>query len=582
MRRSVSGQEWVWRAAPLPLGEAARLGVDDVTAALLLARGADRRDVPRLIRPRLVDWLPDPSAFRDMDRAAARLADAVERGERLCLFTDYDVDGATSAALLLRTLRALGLEPTVWVPDRLLEGYGPSEAAIRAIARAGARLVVLLDCGSHAHRELAEARALGLEAIVVDHHQAPTELPPALAVVNPNRFDEQADRGIAAAHGTLCTAGLAFLLAVACLRELRRRGRLPDPAPDLGTLLDLVALGTVADVMPLSGLNRCFVALGLRRLARGGNVGLAALLEVAKLARAEAADLGFHLGPRINAGGRIGDSSLGVRLLATDDPAEARALAAELDRLNRERRRIEAEVTEAALAALDPEAPVAVAAGPWHPGVVGIVASRLCQRLDRPAVVIALEGTRPARGSARSVPGIDIGAAMLAARDQGLLLAGGGHAMAAGLTIAPDRIDELTRFLVDRLGPAVAQRPSQRALPIDLAVAPAGLSPDLAEALGKAGPYGPGWPEPRVAAGPVRVIHARAVGADGAHVQALAAGPDGGRVRAVLFRGAGTPAGQALLSGRGRSFHLAGSLGRDDWQGLPRVELRLDDLAPAD
>lgn len=539
--------------------------------------------MPRWLRPSLRDWLPDPSAFRDMDAAAARLADAVALGEQVTLFADYDVDGATSAAILMRTLRAVGAAPDHYVPDRLLEGYGPSAEALLALKARGTALVVLLDCGTQAFAALEAARDAGLEAIVIDHHKAGTALPPALAIVNPNRFDELADAGVAAAHASLCTAGLAFLLAVALVRVLRQRGHFAArPEPALAELLDLVALGTVADVMPLLGLNRAFVALGLRRLAARANIGLAALLDVAGVATPTARDLGFHLGPRVNAGGRVGTADLGVRLLTTTDPDEARRLAGELDALNHARRAIEAEVTEAALAAVDPAAPVALAAGEgWHPGVIGIAAGRLKERLGRPAIVIAKDGTAPAKGSGRSVAGVDLGAAILAAKEHGLLLAGGGHAMAAGLTVDPGRIPALAAFLAERLGPAIGAQPAARPLLVDLAIAPAGLTPELHAALEAAGPWGERWPAPRVAVGPVRIVEATAT-STGGHVRLTGAAPDGGRVRAVMFRAAETPAGAVLLGARGRTLHLAGRVVRNDWQGRTSAELHLDDAAGAD
>lgn len=578
--RSASGRAWHWRSAPLPLGEAGRLGIEDLAARLLLSRGAAPADLARLLKPALRDWLPDPSALRGMDEAAARLAAAVRHGEKITVFADYDVDGATSAAILIRALRAAGAAPGHYIPDRLLEGYGPSTEVLLRLRREGTGLLLLLDCGTQAFAELDAARAAGLDVIVVDHHKASTELPPALALINPNRFDEQADGGVAAAHGHLCTAGLAFLLAVALRRELRKEGGATEL--DLASLLDLVALGTVADVMPLSGLNRAFVSLGLRRMAAGANPGLAALLEMAGVQRPSASDLGFHLGPRVNAGGRVGTADLGVRLLTTEDPEEARALALELDALNRTRREIEAQVTEAALEAVDRSTPIAIAAGEgWHPGVIGIAAARLKERLKRPAIVIAKEGTGPAKGSGRSVEGVDLGAAILAARDQGLLIAGGGHAMAAGLTVAPERIADLATFLADRLGPSLAATGEARSLSIDLAVAPRALSAELHQALEAAGPYGQGWPAPRVALGPVRLVEARPVGAGG-HVRVVGAGPDGGRVKAILFAGREPLVADALLAGVGRSCHLAGRVMRNEWQGRVSAELHLDDAAPAD
>jgi single-stranded-DNA-specific exonuclease len=580
--RSATGRAWRWRSAPLALDN---IGAD-LAARLMLSRGAATQDLSRLLKPTLREWLPDPSAFRDMDAAADRLAEAVRGAEKITLFTDYDVDGATSAAILVRALAGCGAGADVYVPDRLLEGYGPSLAAIRTLAESSTRLLLLLDCGTQAFAEIAEARALGMDVIVVDHHKASTELPAASALVNPNRFDEQADAGTAAAHGTLCTAGLSFLLAVALRRALRARGHFAAQAePELSDLLDLVALGTVADVMPLSGLNRAFVALGLGRLATRSNPGLAALLDIAGLSGPpQASDLGFHLGPRVNAGGRVGTADLGVRLLTTADPTEARALAEALDAHNRERRAIEAAVTEAALARADRASPILVVAGEgWHPGVIGIVAGRLKERLGRPAVVIATDGAAPAKGSARSVAGFDIGAAILAAKDAGLLLAGGGHAMAAGLTIATDRIPALEAFLTERLAAAPAAAAATPTLAIDLAVSPRALDLPLADALDAAGPYGEGWPAPRLALGPVRLHEAMLIGQTQETLRLVGIGPDGARVKAIAFRAAGTPLGQALLeTPRGRMLHLAGRAARNHWQGKTSLDLHLDDAAPAD
>lgn len=584
--RSASGLSWVWRAAPLPLEAASRLGVDDLAAQLLLARGCPADAVERTLKPTLRDWLPDPSLFRDMDCAAARLADAVERGEPIVLFADYDVDGATSAAFLWRHLAALGADARPYIPDRLLEGYGPSTEALLRLQAEGAKLVVLLDCGTQAFEPLAAARAAGLDILVVDHHKAATALPPALAIVNPNRLDEAPG---AAAHGTLCTAGLAFLLGVALNRELRRRGVFAHrPEPRLAEWLDLVALGTVADVVPLVGLNRALVALGLKRMAARGNAGLAALADVARLDRPPGADdLGFHLGPRINAGGRVGKADLGVRLLATDDPGEAARLAAELDRLNLERRAIEAEVTAAALAlaeAAGANGPVAVVAGAgWHPGVVGIVAARVKERLRRPALVLALDDAGVAKGSGRSIPGVDLGAAVLAAKDRGLIEAGGGHAMACGVTVAHHRLEAFAAFLAERLAADVARAAVADTLAIDLAVAPAGATVALATALAACGPYGQGWPAPRVAVGPLRLVRCDPVGrADPpAHLRFVAAGPDGARVEGIAFRALEGPLGPALVARGEAPVHLAGRLVAEDWQGRTRARLQLDDWAPA-
>ncbi|EMD83308.1 Single-stranded-DNA-specific exonuclease RecJ [Pacificimonas flava] len=425
---------------------------------LFLSRGAAEAEIEQLRAPTIRDLLPDPSIFVDMDRAASRIARAVTAGERIVVFGDYDVDGATSASVLIRHLTACGARPGHYIPDRLLEGYGPSAEALVALKGAGADLVICVDCGTQGFEALEAAANAGLEVIVVDHHKASTALPPAHAIINPNRLDESAE---GSRYGHLAAVGMAFLLAVAVQRELRAQGALPSPAPDLMGLLDLVALGTVADVVPLTGLNRAFVAQGLKVMARRGNRGLAALAGAARLERAPlASDLGFALGPRINAGGRVGQADLGVRLLCGAEDEACEAIAAELDRLNAERRGIEADVTEAAIAAAERAGnmPVAVVSGAgWHPGVIGIAASRLKDRLGVPAIVIGVDEGGIGKGSGRSVAGVDLGAGVLAAREAGLISAGGGHAMAAGLTVADADIARLTEFLCERLSGAVTQ-----------------------------------------------------------------------------------------------------------------------------
>ncbi|MEH3108004.1 MAG: single-stranded-DNA-specific exonuclease RecJ [Sphingomonas fennica] len=555
---------------------------DDLVTGLLLARGCPREAIDSHRAPTLRAFMPDPSCFQDMDRAAVRLADAIDAGEAITIFGDYDVDGATSAALMIRLLRALGAAPQVYIPDRLMEGYGPSGPALVRIAEGGTRLIVTVDCGAQAFEALAAAEAAGVDVIVVDHHQCATALPVAHAVVNPNRLDECAD---AAAHGHLAAVGVCFLLGAALLRELRRRGRFADAAePRLIDLLDLVALGTVADVAALRGLNRAFVTQGLKVLAAGRNIGLTALTAAARLTkRVTARDLGFALGPRINAGGRVGRSDLGVRLLTTDNPDEAAAIAAELNLLNEERRAIEAAVLEEALVRAEAAGgSVAVIAGAgWHPGVIGIVASRLKEKLGRPAIVIALDEAGVGKGSGRSVTGVDLGAAVLAARQAGLLVAGGGHAMAAGLTVAAGGVEAFARFLDERLAADVARAAGDRALLLDAVVAPGGVATALVEALEEGGPYGAGWPGPRIAAGPVRVIRADVVG--NGHVRAVVAGADGRSVKAVAFRSADQPLGQALLgAGPHRRLWLAGRAQIDDWSGGTTAELHVEDAAWAD
>ncbi|MEP6784860.1 MAG: single-stranded-DNA-specific exonuclease RecJ [Sphingomonadales bacterium] len=572
---SITGQAWRWRGGTGP--------GDDLVAGLLLARGCPPDAIEAHRAPTLRGFMPDPSIFRDMDVAAVRLADAVEGGEPVTVFGDYDVDGATSAALLVRLLRGLGLDPAAYIPDRLMEGYGPSGEALVKIARGGASLIVTVDCGAQAFEALAMARDVGVDVIVVDHHKCASELPLAHALVNPNRLDE----GEGAAHGHLAAVGVAFLLGAALLRELRRRDFFADRAePRLIDLLDLVALGTVADVASLKGLNRAFVAQGLKVMAVGRNIGLEALLAASRLKRApQCSDLGFALGPRINAGGRVGKSDLGVRLLTTEDPREAAEIATELDALNEARRVIEAGVqAEAEELAVNKgnRAVVVVAGRGWHPGVIGIVAGRLKEKTGKPAIVIALDDAGVGKGSGRSISGVDLGAAVLAAKDMGLLVAGGGHAMAAGMTIDEAQVEAFTDFLNDRLEGDVTRASGERALLLDAVVACGGVTPSLVDALEVGGPYGMGWPAPRVAAGPMRIIKADIVGSGG-HVRTILAGDDGRSLKAVAFRSADTPLGQALLSApRERRLWLAGRIKIDDWGARPAAEMHIDDAAWCD
>ena len=580
--RSILGQPWRWRGLAADDSDPG-FQPDDLVDQLLLARGVTREALERNRHPTLRDFMPDPSVFRDMDKAAGRLADAVQAGEAVTIFGDYDVDGATSAALLIRLLRELGLDAKAYIPDRLMEGYGPSGEALVRIAEGGASLIVTVDCGAQAFEALAMAKAAGVDVMVVDHHKCASSLPDGFAIVNPNRLDESPE---GAAQGHLAAVGMAFLLGAALLRTLRARGFFASRAePRLIELLDLVALGTVADVAQLRGLNRAFVTQGLKVMAGRRNTGLAALADAARLSRApECRDLGFALGPRINAGGRVGKSDLGVRLLTTEDPEEARAIAAELDRLNEERRAIEAQVCEAAealAAAQGNRAVVLVAAPGWHPGVIGIVAGRLKEKLHRPAIVVALGEDGLGKGSGRSISGVDLGAAVLAAKDEGLLVAGGGHAMAAGLTVAGDRIGALTDFLDERLAADVARSRDDRALLLDALLAPGGVSAAYCAAIEAGGPYGAGWPGPRVATGPVGIVKADVVG--NGHLRIIAAGEDGRRVKAIAFRMADSPLGEALLAAPPhRRLWLAGKIKRDDYNGGDAAELHLDDAAWAD
>ncbi len=569
----------------MALGDPADSGASldhDIVTQLLLSRGVAPGDIERHRAPTLRAFLPDPSCFADMDIAADRLAQAVIAGETITIYGDYDVDGATSAALLVRALRMLGAEAGFYIPDRLLEGYGPSGEALVALGRKGSSLIVTVDCGAMAHEALRQAHEAGIDVVVVDHHKCHAELPRAVALVNPNRLDECDE---AAAHGHLAAVGVAFLLAIALVRTLRAQGFFANRAePDLISLLDLVALGTVADVAALHGLNRAFVAQGLKVMARRGNTGMAALIDASRLARSpQCSDLGFALGPRINAGGRVGEATLGVRLLTTEDPDEARAIAAQLSALNDERRAVEAAVQEAAEAQLSAQhnrSVVLVSGAGWHAGVIGIVAGRIKEKTGKPALVVALDGAQ-GKGSGRSIAGVDLGAAIIAARQEGLLMAGGGHAMAAGLTVAAGGIEALHDWLEDRLAGDVARASASQETLLDLGLAPGGLTAELVASLDSAGPYGVGWPGPRVAVGPVRLVGVDIVGTD--HLRVIAAGEDGKSFKAIAFRAAESPLGQTLLHGaRGRRLWLAGRAKIDDWGSVPKVELHLEDAAFAD
>ncbi len=489
--QSILGQPWRWRALAADARDG--LGHDDLVAQLLLARGCPPDAVEAHRAPSIRGFMPDPSIFRDMDRAATRLADAVIAGEAVAIFGDYDVDGATSAALMVRLLRDLGLNPRPYIPDRMTEGYGPTEGALLRLQAEGANLIVTVDCGAQAFEPLAAAQSAGIEILVVDHHKCATELPRAHAVVNPNRLDETEG----AAHGHLAAVGVCFLLGAALIRTLRTRGFFADRAePRLLDLLDLVALGTVADVAPLKGLNRAF------RRARPEGHGAAAQYRPVRPGRGRAPDPRADLlRPGLRAGaphqcGRARRAGRSGRTAAHHRrPAEARAIAEELNHFNDERRAIEAGVQATAETTVDRSRQVAVVSGEgWHPGVIGIVAGRLKEKLDRPAIVIAVDEHGLGKGSGRSIAGVDLGAAILAAKEHGLLIAGGGHAMAAGLTVEAHRIAELADFLEERLADAVVRASAGRALLVDAVLAPGGVNPALVGAMDAGGPYGMGWP----------------------------------------------------------------------------------------
>jgi single-stranded-DNA-specific exonuclease len=584
VERSVCGRPWRdrldERATARALAIAQRHNVPELLARILAGRGVEVDEVEAFLDPTVRRLMPDPHTVTAMEQAAQRIADAMLRGEQVAIFGDYDVDGATASALLARFMRLSGSDPIVHIPDRIFEGYGPNVDAIRALAERRAKLLITVDCGTASIEPLAEARRLGLDVIVLDHHQADERLPDAI-VVNPNRLDDLSGLG----H--LAAVGLVFLAVVAVNRVLRSRGFWTQtrPEPDLLGWLDIVALGTVADVVPLKGLNRAFVAKGLLALRRRDNAGLTALMDVARLSGPpEPFHLGFLLGPRINAGGRIGRADLGALLLRTDDPIEAGRIAAELDRLNGERRIMEVAMLEeaqaeatAALGIEEKGAVVVTAAANWHPGVVGLLAARLKERFNRPAFAIALEPGGTGTGSGRSILGVDLGKTVRRAVSEGLLLKGGGHAMAAGITVKHGALAEFRAYLESELAEGVAAARADQALLIDGAVSAAGASAGLVETIAKAGPFGAGNPEPVVALPNHVVAYADPVGQD--HVRARLRSGDGTMLNAIAFRAAGQPLGDVLIKNRGQALHAAGTLSIDRWNGAERVQLRLMDVA---
>src|SRR3954447_14682915 len=588
VERSACGRAWRdrldERGSALATAIAQRHDLPELLARILAGRGVEVDGVKGYLDPSVRTLMPDPHVLAGMAAAATRLADAAERGETVAIFGDYDVDGATAAATLARFLRHAGLAPIIHIPDRIFEGYGPNVEAVRTLAARGATLLVTVDCGTTSHEPLAEARRLGLESIVIDHHLADEALPDALAVVNPNRLDDLSSLG----H--LAAVGLVFMTVVAVNRELRARGfwHAERPEPDLLGMLDLVALGTVADVVPLQGLNRAFVTKGLLALRRRENVGLTALMDVARLGGPpEPWHLGFLLGPRITAGGRIGRATLGVDLLLQADSNECGRLAAELDRLNRERQIIEAETlaqAEAeAMAALgldEKGAVVVTAAEGWHPGVVGLVAARLKERYGRPAFAIALEPGGVGTGSGRSIAGVDLGRAVRRAVSRGILVKGGGHARAAGVTLRKDSLSAFRAYLEDTLASAVEVARREDILMIDGAVTASAANSAMVATIARAGPFGAGNPEPMIALPAHTLVYAEEVGQ--AHMRARLRAGDGSTIDAIAFRSAGQKLGIALGQSRGQSVHAVGTLCLDRWNGAERVQLRLTDIAPAD
>jgi single-stranded-DNA-specific exonuclease len=586
VERSLTGRRWAARLADerMALAIAQRHGLPDPVARLLAARDVDLDSVAEFLDPTLRRFLPDPSHLKDMDVAIARLVRAVQGSERIVVFGDYDVDGATSSALLLRFFRSVGGNIGVYIPDRRKEGYGPNAPALVKLKAEGAAVVVTVDCGVTAFEPLAEAKRAGLDTIVIDHHMAEITLPDAIAVVDPNRIDD------ASPHKQMAAVGVAFLLAVGVNRALREADwyGASRPEPDLRQWLDLVALGTVCDVVPLTGVNRALVRQGLKVMAERRNVGLAALADVARLKEVPGAyHLGFLLGPRVNAGGRVGQADLGARLLSSDDPHEVGALALRLDEFNTERRAIERDVLDQAISRVEglygPDrkglpAALVVESDGWHVGVIGIVASRLVERYGRPAFVIGLDGDL-GKGSGRSVRGVDLGAAVIAARQAGLLVNGGGHAMAAGLTVTRAALPGLARFLDERIAPQLGAAPPMRELGIDAALSPGAATQDLVDMIERVGPFGAGNALPRFVLTNVRVSYAQTVGEG--HVRCTLVGWERGRVEAIAFRANQTALGPALLDPARPVLHVAGALRIDRFGGRESVRLQIDDAAAA-
>lgn len=583
---SARGLVWRERLDPAAQGLATaisqRHALPELLGRVLAARGVDLDDVGVFLDPTIKALLPDPSALTGMDAAAARLADAIQGRAPVAVFGDYDVDGACSSALMARFLTHHGTPSRIYIPDRLFEGYGPNPTAIETLVKEGARLIVTVDCGTTSFEPLSVAGKLKTDVVVIDHHQADERLPEVAALVNPNRQDD------VSGQGHLCAAGVTFLVLVATVRELRRRGAYGNGVaePQLLELLDLVALATVADVVPLVGLNRAYVTKGLAVMRQRNNIGLRALADAAGLAQAPTPyHLGFILGPRINAGGRIGDAALGARLLSTDDEAEAARIAVLLDRLNKERKAIETEMLDQAMAEADrmvderPDLPmVLVGSSAFHKGIVGLVASRLTERFHRPSCVIAWdEASGEGTGSLRSVAGVDIGHAVRAAVAAGHLAKGGGHAMAAGLTVKRDKVAALEAFVAKELGAAATAARTAASLDLDGALTPGAANDEFLDLVARAGPYGQGNPEPRFAFPAVRVRFAKVVGE--AHVRCLLEGGDGARLEAVAFRAKGQPLGDLLLGSNGLPLHVAGNLKRDSWGGREKIELMIADAA---
>ena len=574
--RSFTGRRWLLKSVDEAIERELLREISPVLSRLLALRGITLAQAADYLTPKLKNLLPEPNALKDMEAAVARVSAALSAGEPIAVFGDYDVDGSTSAALLSDFLSALGAIPRIYIPDRMTEGYGPSPTAMRVLAAEGMKLVITVDCGAAAIAALEEARAQGLDVVVLDHHRVDAA-PPAVAHVNPNQPDDRSGLG----H--LCAAGVSFLFLVALNRHLRASGFYEERGlaePDLRLFLDLVGLATICDVVPLNGVNRAFVRFGLGQIGALSRPGLAALAGVAGAKGPFTPyHLGFVFGPRINAGGRVGRSSLGVDLLTARDPEKAAEFAQLMDLHNRERQAIEKQILEEALAqgATQANAPFILVSGEgWHPGVVGIVAGRLKERFAKPAFVAGFEGGM-GRGSARSIPGIDLGGIIRAAAEAKVIEYGGGHAMAAGFSLTAAQLDGFRRFVEDRFNGTGAALAAANDLLLDAVSSPAGANIALAQEIAQAGPYGAGNAEPLLGLPDVRVAFADIVG--GSHVKLRLAGGDGSVLDAIAFRAVGTPLGEGLLASRGKAIHAAGRLRQDDWNGRIRVQLEIEDAA---
>ena len=584
VRCSALGQMWTERPIISRIAEAIaeQNDIPLIAARVMAGRGVMIEQAAAYLNPSIKDLMPDPSVLKDMDKAIDRVVKAAYGREKIAIFGDYDVDGATSTSLLVNYLKSINIKVIYYIPDRLSEGYGPNREALLQLQKRNVSLVITVDCGTLSYEPLAAAAVAGLDVIVIDHHKAETTLPKAVALVNPNRLDDESE-GLE----QLAAVGVSFLLAVGVNRALRAAGWYDKDIkePDLRLWLDLVALGTICDVVPLTGLNRAFVKTGLLVMARRGSIGLSALSDIGRLTKApDVYALGFVLGPRVNAGGRVGESHLGSDLLTTDNIATATMIAEQLDQYNIDRKEIETTVQAEATAMLEarygsgqgPETMVFVAGDGWHPGVIGIVASRLKDKYNLPTVVIGINDGE-AKGSGRSISGVDLGAAVIEAKHNDLLVSGGGHAMAAGLTASPDKLKDLEEYLKTHMAGAVVEAHKNKQFRLDGVVSIGGANVALLEALDAIGPFGAGNANPRFAIADVTIVKVDRVGAD--HVRAIIKGRDGASMKVMCFRQADEPMGQMLLKGIGQRFHVAGRLKIDDWSGVAKVEMTLEDLA---